>query len=103
VSNSGGRDGDEVVQLYVARKAAGAPIRALRNFQRIYLKAGETRHMAFTVRAEDMGIVDAAGRRVVPPGAVELWVGGGQPGGARPAAGAGVQLSVSGQQTLPTF
>jgi beta-glucosidase len=103
VRNSGSRDGDEVVQLYVARKADGAPIRALRNFQRIDLKAGETRHMTFTVRPEDMSIVDAAGLRVVPPGPVELWIGGGQPGGVKPAAGAGVQLSVSGQRTLPTF
>jgi beta-glucosidase len=103
VRNSGARDGDEVVQLYVARKADGAPIRALRNFQRVHLKAGETRKLSFKVDAADMSVVDASGRRVVPPGIVDLWIGGGQPGGARPAAGAAVQVSVSGQAILPTF
>jgi beta-glucosidase len=103
VRNSGSRDGDEVVQLYVARQADGAPIRALRNFRRIHLKAGETRNVTFRVDARDMSIVDAAGRRVVPPGAVDLWIGGGQPGGARPAAGAGVRVVVSGQQAVPAF
>jgi beta-glucosidase len=103
VRNSGSRDGDEVVQLYVSRKADGAPVRALRNFQRVHLKAGETRKLSFTVTARDMSIVDAAGKRVVPPGTVDLWIGGGQPGGARPAAGAGVQVAVSGQQSLPAF
>ena len=103
VRNSGSRDGDEVVQLYVSRKAEGAPVRALRHFERVHLKAGETRTLSFTLNAQDMSIVDATGKRVVPPGTVDLWIGGGQPGGARPAAGAAAHLSVSGQQILPTF
>jgi beta-glucosidase len=103
VRNSGDRAGDEVVQLYVARKADGAPIRALRNFRRVHLKQGETRTLTFTVSAEDMSVVDAAGRRVVLPGIVDLWIGGGQPGGARPAAGAGVQVAVSGRHAVAPF
>ncbi|PQP02066.1 glucan 1,4-alpha-glucosidase [Massilia phosphatilytica] len=103
VRNSGSRDGDEVVQLYVARQADGAPVRALRNFQRIHLKAGETRTVTFRVDARDMSIVDAAGRRMVQPGTVDLWIGGGQPGGARPAAGVGVRIVVSGRQAVPAF
>jgi beta-glucosidase len=103
VKNSGKRDGDEVVQLYVARKLDGAPIRALRNFQRVHLKAGETRKLAFKVEARDMSVVDADGKRQVPSGIVDLWIGGGQPGGTRPVAGAALQLIVSGRQTLPAF
>jgi beta-glucosidase len=59
--------------------------------------------LTFTVSAEDMSIIDAAGRRVVLPGIVDLWIGGGQPGGARPAAGAGVQVAVSGRHAVAPF
>jgi beta-glucosidase len=103
VRNSGARAGDEVVQLYVARQADGAPVRTLRHFRRVHLKPGETRTLTFTVSAADMSIVDAAGKRVVPPGVVDLWVGGGQPGGARPAGGVGVRVAVSGRQTLSAW
>jgi beta-glucosidase len=69
VSNTSARDGEEVVQLYVAGGSAeGAPIRSLRGFQRIRLKAGERREVAFVVPAEDL-----------PSSAVEISVGGGQP------------------------
>ena len=103
VRNGGARAGDEVVQLYVARKADGAPIRALRHFRRVHLEPGETRTLTFTVSAADMSVVDAAGQRAVPPGVVDVWVGGGQPGGARPAAGVGIRVAVSGRQTLSAF
>jgi beta-glucosidase len=103
VRNSGSRDGDEVVQLYVSRQADGAPVRSLKGFQRIHLKAGETRKVSFKVDAQALGIVDAKGARVVPAGTAALWVGGGQPGGARPAAGAAVTLTVQGQEVLKAF
>ena len=45
-----------------------APIRSLRGFRRIHLKAGESREVKFTVAAED-----------VPKEKVEIGVGGGQP------------------------
>lgn len=103
VRNSGSRDGDEVVQLYVSRKADGAPVRSLRGFQRVHLKAGESRTVSFKVEAMDMSVVDAEGRRMLPAGTVDLWIGGGQPGGPKPAAGAAAKLTVSGQQVLKSF
>ena len=70
VKNASTRDGDEVVQLYVGGGGGSeAPIRNLRGFQRIHLRAGEQRQLQFTVRAEDL-----------PSGPVEASVGGGQPG-----------------------
>jgi beta-glucosidase len=45
-----------------------------------------------------MSIVDAAGRRMVPPGTVDLWIGG-----ARPAAGGGARIAVRGQKVVPAF
>jgi beta-glucosidase len=69
VRNTSTRDGDEVVQLYVGGgPEEGAPIRSLRGFQRIHLRAGESREVTFTLGTED-----------VPKAAVEVSVGGGQP------------------------
>jgi beta-glucosidase len=45
-------------------------------------------------------VVDANGSRLVPAGIADLWIGGGQPGGAKPAAGAAARISVSGRQVL---
>jgi beta-glucosidase len=80
VTNAGGRDGDEVAQLYVTRPGqAGAPIRALKGFQRVTLKTGETRKLDFTLDAAAFATIDADGQRAVKPGAANLWIGGGQP------------------------
>jgi len=69
VKNASARDGDEVVQLYVGGGAGEeAPIRSLRGFQRIHLRAGESRQVSFTLGADDL-----------PKSAVEISVGGGQP------------------------
>jgi beta-glucosidase len=80
VTNTGGRDGDEVVQLYVTRPGvAGAPIRALKSFQRVTLKTGETRKLTFALDGAAFATVDADGKTAVAPGAADLWIGGGQP------------------------
>jgi beta-glucosidase len=79
VKNTGDRDGAEVVQLYASRPGVG-PIRALQGFQRIALKAGESREVRFVLDARALSVVDAAGKRSVEPGRVDLWIGGGQPG-----------------------
>jgi beta-glucosidase len=69
VRNASARDGDEVVQLYVGGgPGAEAPIRNLRGFERIHLRAGESREVAF--------MVPVAG---LPPETVDISVGGGQP------------------------
>jgi beta-glucosidase len=69
VRNTSARDGDEVVQVYVGGgPEVGAPIRSLRGFQRVHLRAGESREVAFTLRMAEL-----------PKSAVEVSVGGGQP------------------------
>jgi beta-glucosidase len=78
VQNTSARDGDEVVQLYVAGgPGPEAPIRTLRGFERIHLRAGESRQLTFTVPSEDL-----------PKGTVEVSVGGGQPPGSPHVKGA---------------
>ena len=81
VHNTGGRAGDEVVQLYVSHPAARnpVPIRELQAFERVHLEAGEAKTVTFTLAPRHLSIVDAAGRRVVEPGRVQVAVGGRQP------------------------
>lgn len=104
VTNSGVMDGDEVVQLYVSHpKIAGAPIRALAGFQRVYLKQGETKTVRFTLDERALSVVDANGDRYVRPGIVNIWVGGGQPitlPNLIRAAGTEVEFRVRGVRKL---
>ena len=81
VKNSSSREGDEVVQLYLEfPNVPGAPLRALRGFQRVHLPAGESRHVRFSLNPRDLSMVNEAGEHVVASGAYHLSIGGGQPG-----------------------
>jgi beta-glucosidase len=100
VRNVGQRAGDEVVQLYVSRAAAGAPIRSLAGLQRVSLKAGEARQVSFSLAPEAFGLVDDQGRRVVEPGSVDLWIGGGQPSVPAGVPGMASRLRITGRAVL---
>src|SRR5581483_9461362 len=100
VKNTGKRDGDEVVQLYITfPKVAGAPLRALRGFTRVSLKAGEQKHVKLTLGPRDMSYVDEAGDRLVSAGDYVITAGGGQP--QTPAAHTDTHLIIQGEQKLP--
>jgi len=51
----------------------------LAGFQRIHLDAGASKTAEFTLRDRDLSVVDEAGARRIVPGAVDVWIGGGQP------------------------
>ena len=78
VANAGQRAGDEVVQLYVRDRVSRVtrPVQELRGFQRISLRPGETRAVAFDVDSRVLGYYGAENRWVVEPGAFDLMVGG---------------------------
>jgi beta-glucosidase len=82
VQNVGSRAGDEVVQVYLADVAASVPvpIRSLTGIKRIFLKAGEKQKVTFVVTAEQMSLIDDAGKRVIEPGEFMVSIGGEQPG-----------------------
>ncbi|MDR0537919.1 MAG: glycoside hydrolase family 3 C-terminal domain-containing protein [Tannerellaceae bacterium] len=83
VKNTGVKDGDEVVQLYVAGQSGSpAPIRSLRGFKRINIKAGESIPVTFHLTADDLSLIDELGRSKLMHGPVEIAVGGGQPSSA---------------------
>jgi beta-glucosidase len=105
VTNTGTMAGDEVVQLYLAHPGvAGAALRALLGFQRVHLDRGQRKTVSFTLRDRSLSIVDAAGRRRILPGAVDVWIGSGQPV-ARPGlpkpVGVRTQFRITSEATLP--
>jgi beta-glucosidase len=80
VTNSGRRAGDEVVQLYLSFPGVpGAPLRALRAFQRVHLEAGASQKVRFELSPRDMSMVTKAGEPIIAEGQYAISVGGGQP------------------------
>jgi beta-glucosidase len=77
VTNSGTRQGDEVVQLYVRDVLSSVVTyeQVLRGFQRITLAPGETRTVSFTLGPEDLQLLDEQMRWVVEPGSFEVRMG----------------------------
>jgi len=83
VTNTGAREGAEVAQLYLHDEVASVtrPVRALAGFQRVPLKAGESRTVDFEVGAKQLGLYDQNMKFTVEPGRVRVFVGGSSVGG----------------------
>ncbi|MBM4149507.1 MAG: beta-glucosidase [Lentisphaerae bacterium] len=77
VTNTGTRNGVEIVQLYTSDLVTSATWvnKELKAYQRIALKAGETRTVPFSVPVASLTLVNAECRRVVEPGEFEVLVG----------------------------
>jgi beta-glucosidase len=78
VKNIGGRAGDEVVQLYVrhVKSAVKRPLKELRGFERVHLKPGEEKTVAFSLPAEKLAYYNVDKNAwVVEPGTVEVMLG----------------------------
>ena len=78
VKNSGSRDGEEVVQLYI-RDLVGSvtrPVRELKGFEKILLKAGESRTVSFTISTNDLAFYTRNMDFKAEPGDFEVYVGG---------------------------
>lgn len=75
--NTGSRAGDEVVQLYIRRAAASVtrPVAELKGFERVALKPGEKRRVAFSLGAEELGFHGLDMKFAVEPGAYEIMTG----------------------------
>ena len=77
VTNSGKVAGDEVVQLYLGFPSVpGAPLKALRGFQRVHLEPGAAQQVTFELKPRDLSMVTEAGEIVVPEGEFRLSIGG---------------------------
>ncbi|WP_229740840.1 glycoside hydrolase family 3 C-terminal domain-containing protein [Silvibacterium dinghuense] len=100
VSNTGQVPGDEVAQLYLSfPDVKGAPIRALRGFERVHLDAGESKIVQFHLRPRDLSMVTEAGEPIIAEGKYTVSVGGGQPDTTAPTVSGAFE--VKGSVTLP--
>jgi beta-glucosidase len=100
VTNSGKREGDEVIQLYLSfPNVAGAPLRALRGFKRIHLNPGESQKVSFELKDRDLSMVTEAGEPIIAEGEYSISIGGGQPNTEAQAASG--KFQVKGRLTLP--
>lgn len=78
VTNTGNFDGQEVVQLYL-RDLVGSstrPVKELKDFQKIFLKKGETKEVTFTLDTEDLKFYNYDLKYVAEPGDFKVFVGG---------------------------
>lgn len=77
VTNSGGRTGDEVVQLYLHDEYSSVTTytKVLRGFERITLQPGESKQVSFTLTPQELGLWDINNHFTVEPGTFAVMVG----------------------------
>ena len=78
LTNSGKFDGKEVVQLYI-RDVVGSvtrPVKELKGFQKVFLKAGEQKTISFTIKSADLSFYNSELKFVAEPGDFHVFVGG---------------------------
>ncbi|RGN39310.1 beta-glucosidase BglX [Bacteroides oleiciplenus] len=78
ITNTGKRDGAEVVQLYI-RDLVGSitrPVKELKGFEKIFLKAGESKTVSFKITPDLLHFYDYDLNYVAEPGDFDLMVGG---------------------------
>ncbi len=77
VTNTGARDGAEVVQLYVRDLVSSVtrPVKELKGFERVFLRAGETKTVTLDVTSESLAFYDVNMDCVVEPGEFAIMVG----------------------------
>jgi beta-glucosidase len=77
VRNTGGRKGDEVIQLYIRDLIASVmvPVKELKGFHKIFLEPGESKPVEFILKHDDLALFDQSMNRVVEPGTFVVMVG----------------------------
>ena len=100
VTNTGKVAGDEVVQVYIKfPPVKGAPLLALRGFQRIHLEPGASKKVHFELKDRDLGMVTEDGYPIIAQGDYTISIGGGQPDTGAPVVTG--KFHVEGQIDLP--
>ncbi|QVW24650.1 beta-glucosidase BglX [Pseudomonas hormoni] len=77
VKNTGKRDGETVVQLYIQDVTGSMirPLKELKNFQKVMLKAGEQKVVHFTITEDDLKFFNAQLKYVAEPGKFNVQIG----------------------------
>ena len=77
LTNTGKFDGEEVVQLYLKDQVGSVvrPVKELRDFQKVFLKAGASQKITFTIDKEKLAFYNAKLEWTPEPGAFEVQLG----------------------------
>jgi beta-glucosidase len=77
VTNTGEIDGEEIVQMYIRDKVSSAtrPVKELKGYQRVALKAGETKTVSFDIDADSLAFYDINMAYCVEPGEFTIMTG----------------------------
>jgi beta-glucosidase len=77
IKNTGKVTGEEVVQLYIHDVIASSvrPVKELKGFKKISLKAGESKEVQFTLTDAELGFYTETGEYIVEPGEFDIMVG----------------------------
>jgi beta-glucosidase len=80
VRNTGERDGDETVEVYlIPKNMVGAPLRVLVGFEKVFIPSGAAKTVRMEIGPRQLSFVSSVGNRSVRPGDYDLYIGGGQP------------------------
>jgi beta-glucosidase len=77
IKNTSSKDGEEVVQLYIRDLLSfvAQPVKQLKGFQRIFLKAGEQKEISFMITPELLKMLNKEMKWVVEPGQFRIMIG----------------------------
>jgi beta-glucosidase len=77
VKNTGTREGDEVVQLYIRDllSSVARPVMELKGFSRIYLLPGQTKKISFTLTPSMLSLLNEKLESVTEPGEYRIMIG----------------------------
>ena len=77
ITNTGNREGDEVVQLYIRDilSSVARPVLELKGFQRIHLQVGETKEIFFTIKPVMLQMLNEQMKTVIEPGDFRIMIG----------------------------
>jgi beta-glucosidase len=78
VVNSGAREAEEIVQLYVRDLVGNVtrPVRELKAFRRVRLRPGERQRISFSLHTDELAFYNRDMQQVTEPGQFHVWIGG---------------------------
>ena len=78
LTNTGAREGSEVVQLYIRNTEASVeqPVRELKGFTRVTLAPGESKRVTFSLGFDELNFYTPDLKKTVEPTTYNIWVGG---------------------------
>ena len=97
IANIGGYDMEEVVQVYVIPKdtSGGIPLKSLKAFKRVSLQKGEVQTLTFSLKPEELKVINEEGEKIWRKGEYNIQVGNSSPSEFSVQLGAAVPQKTS--------